>query len=60
MRELRRKGAKVLGICNAVGGTIRVSDGGVYVHSGPEIAVASTKAFTSRHGLSLCNFNGAH
>ena len=49
MRELQRKGARVLGICNVVGSTIpRESDGGVYIHSGPEIAVASTKAFTSQ------------
>lgn len=49
MREIRRKGGTVLGICNVVGSTIaRESDGGVYVHSGPEIAVASTKAFTSQ------------
>jgi len=49
MRELHRKGATVLGICNVVGSTIaRESDGGVYIHSGPEIAVASTKAFTSQ------------
>ncbi len=49
MRELKRKGARVLGICNVVGSTIpRESDGGVYIHSGPEIAVASTKAFTSQ------------
>jgi glucosamine--fructose-6-phosphate aminotransferase (isomerizing) len=49
MREVQRKGATVLGICNVVGSTIaRESDGGVYVHSGPEIAVASTKAFTSQ------------
>ena len=49
MREIQRKGATVLGICNVVGATIpRESDGGVYVHSGPEIAVASTKAFTSQ------------
>ncbi len=49
MRELQRKGAKVLGICNVVGSTIaRETDGGVYIHSGPEIAVASTKAFTSQ------------
>jgi glucosamine--fructose-6-phosphate aminotransferase (isomerizing) len=49
MRELQRKGATVLGVCNAVGATIpRESDGGVYIHSGPEIAVASTKAFTSQ------------
>jgi glucosamine--fructose-6-phosphate aminotransferase (isomerizing) len=49
MRELQRKGATVLGICNVVGSTIaRETDGGVYIHSGPEIAVASTKAFTSQ------------
>jgi glutamine---fructose-6-phosphate transaminase (isomerizing) len=49
MREIQRKGANVLGIYNVVGSTIaRESDGGVYVHSGPEIAVASTKAFTSQ------------
>ena len=49
MRELQRKGARVLGICNVVGSTIaRESNGGVYLHSGPEIAVASTKAFTSQ------------
>ncbi len=49
MRELKRKGATVLGVCNVVGSTIaRETDGGVYIHSGPEIAVASTKAFTSQ------------
>lgn len=49
MREIQNKGGKVLGICNTVGSTIaRESDGGVYVHAGPEIAVASTKAFTSQ------------
>ena len=49
MRELQRKGATVLGIVNVVGSTVaRESDGGVYIHSGPEIAVASTKAFTSQ------------
>ncbi len=49
IRELKRKGARVLGICNVVGSTIaRETDGGVYIHSGPEIAVASTKAFTSQ------------
>jgi len=49
MRELQRKGATVMGICNVVGSSIpRESDGGVYIHSGPEIAVASTKAFTSQ------------
>ena len=49
MREAKRKGARVLGICNVVGSTIaRESDGGVYIHAGPEIGVASTKAFTSQ------------
>ncbi|MDA8411012.1 MAG: glutamine--fructose-6-phosphate transaminase (isomerizing) [Treponema sp.] len=49
MREIQRKGGTVLGVCNVVGSTIaRESEGGVYVHSGPEIAVASTKAFTSQ------------
>ena len=49
MRELQRKGATVLGVVNVVGSTIaRESDGGTYIHSGPEIAVASTKAFTSQ------------
>jgi glutamine---fructose-6-phosphate transaminase (isomerizing) len=49
MREAKRRGARVLGICNVVGSTIaRESDGGVYIHAGPEIGVASTKAFTSQ------------
>jgi glucosamine--fructose-6-phosphate aminotransferase (isomerizing) len=49
MREAQRKGAKALGIVNVVGSTIaRESDGGVYIHAGPEIGVASTKAFTSQ------------
>ncbi|NLF39789.1 glutamine--fructose-6-phosphate transaminase (isomerizing), partial [bacterium] len=49
VREARRKGATVMGICNVVGSTIaRECDGGVYVHAGPEIGVASTKAFTSQ------------
>jgi glucosamine--fructose-6-phosphate aminotransferase (isomerizing) len=49
MREARRHGARVLGITNVVGSTIaRESDGGVYIHAGPEIGVASTKAFTSQ------------
>src|SRR6185503_14467209 len=42
-------GTIVLGVCNVVGSTIaRESDGGVYIHAGPEIGVASTKAFTSQ------------
>jgi glucosamine--fructose-6-phosphate aminotransferase (isomerizing) len=49
MREAKRKGSVVLGVCNVVGSTIaRESDGGVYIHAGPEIGVASTKAFTSQ------------
>ncbi len=49
MREAKRKGATVLGICNVVGSTIaRETDAGVYIHAGPEIGVASTKAFTSQ------------
>jgi glucosamine--fructose-6-phosphate aminotransferase (isomerizing) len=49
MREARRRGARVLGVVNVVGSTIaRESDGGVYIHAGPEIGVASTKAFTSQ------------
>lgn len=48
-REARQKGATVLGIVNVVGSSIaRESHGGVYVHAGPEIGVASTKAFTSQ------------
>jgi glucosamine--fructose-6-phosphate aminotransferase (isomerizing) len=49
LREAQQKGATVLAICNGVGSTIaRTSDGGVYLHAGPEIGVASTKAFTSQ------------
>ena len=49
LREAKKKGATVLGICNVVGSTIaRETDGGVYIHAGPEIGVASTKAFTSQ------------
>lgn len=49
LREAQRKGFRVLGITNGVGSTIaRESDGGVYQHAGPEIGVASTKAFTSQ------------
>jgi len=44
-----RKGATILGICNVVGSSIaRITDGGSYTHAGPEIGVASTKAFTSQ------------
>jgi glucosamine--fructose-6-phosphate aminotransferase (isomerizing) len=49
LREAKSKGALVLGICNVVGSTIaRESMSGVYIHAGPEIGVASTKAFTAQ------------
>ncbi|WP_030908416.1 glutamine--fructose-6-phosphate transaminase (isomerizing) [Streptosporangium amethystogenes] len=48
VQELKRKGGRVLGIVNTVGSAIaRECDGGVYLHAGPEVSVASTKAFTS-------------
>jgi glucosamine--fructose-6-phosphate aminotransferase (isomerizing) len=47
LREARRKGALVIGICNVAGSTIaRETDAGIFTHAGPEIGVASTKAFT--------------
>lgn len=50
VREANRRGAKTMGIINVVGSTIarEVNSGGTYVHAGPEIGVASTKAFTSQ------------
>jgi len=49
LREAKHKGALCLGIVNSVGSTIaRETDAGVYIHAGPEIGVASTKAFTSQ------------
>ncbi len=49
IREAKRKGAVVLAICNVVGSSIaRESDCGIFLHAGPEIGVASTKAFTSQ------------
>src|SRR5207248_4489016 len=49
LRESKRKGHRALAICNVVGSTIaREADGGVYLHAGPEVGVASTKAFTSQ------------
>lgn len=49
VRELQRKDARVLAISNVVGSSIaRESHGGIYIHSGPEIAVASTKAFANQ------------
>jgi glucosamine--fructose-6-phosphate aminotransferase (isomerizing) len=49
VRESKRRGHPVLAICNVVGSTIaREAHGGIYLHAGPEIGVASTKAFTSQ------------
>jgi glucosamine--fructose-6-phosphate aminotransferase (isomerizing) len=49
LREAKSQGATVIGICNVVGSSIaRESDAGVFIHAGPEIGVASTKAFTSQ------------
>ncbi len=66
LREIKRRGVKTLGVVNAVGSTIaREVDGGVYVHAGPEISVASTKAFTSQvaamaiFGVQLAQAKGA-
>lgn len=66
LREMKRRGVKTLGVVNAVGSTIaREVDGGVYVHAGPEISVASTKAFTSQavamimFGVQLAQAKGA-
>jgi glucosamine--fructose-6-phosphate aminotransferase (isomerizing) len=53
LREAKRKGYRTLAINNSVGSTIaREADGGIYQHAGPEVGVASTKAFTSQ--LMLC------
>ena len=49
LREAKRRGARTLGLVNVVGSSIaREVDGGIYLHAGPEIGVASTKAFTSQ------------
>jgi glucosamine--fructose-6-phosphate aminotransferase (isomerizing) len=49
LREAKEKGALALGVVNVVGSTIaREVDGGIYIHAGPEIGVASTKAFTNQ------------
>ncbi len=49
LKEAKKKGALCLGVCNVVGSSIaRESHAGVYIHAGPEIGVASTKAFTSQ------------
>ncbi len=66
LREIKQRGVRTLGIINAVGSTIaREVDGGIYVHAGPEISVASTKAFTSQvsamimFGLQVAQAKGA-
>lgn len=58
LREAKRKGMKVLGIVNNVASTIaRETDGGIYIHAGPEIGVAATKSFTSQVAvLTLLSF----
>jgi glucosamine--fructose-6-phosphate aminotransferase (isomerizing) len=49
MRKVQESGVRVLSICNVVGSSIaREADGGIYTHAGPEIGVASTKAFTAQ------------
>jgi len=54
VREAKRKGAFVRGIVNVVGSTIaRETDGGTYIHAGPELAVASTKAYTNMIAIML-------
>ena len=67
LNELKRRGVKCLGVVNAVGSTIaRAVDGGVYLHVGAEISVASTKAFTSQvaaltiFGIMLANAKGTN
>lgn len=48
VQEIRRKGGRVVGLINVVGSTVaRECDGGIYLHAGPEVAVASTKALTN-------------
>ncbi|MEE8317802.1 MAG: glutamine--fructose-6-phosphate transaminase (isomerizing) [Candidatus Omnitrophota bacterium] len=52
VKEARRKGATILSICNVVGSSlVRVSDGVLYTYAGPEISVASTKAYTAQLGM---------
>ena len=49
LREMKRKGHHTLAVCNVIGSSIaQEADGGIYLHAGPEIGVASTKAFTSQ------------
>ncbi len=66
LREIKSQGVKTIGIVNAIGSTIaREVDGGTYVHVGPEVSVASTKAFTSQaiamimFGITIAEAKGA-
>jgi len=57
LREAKRRGYHCLGICNHVGSSIaRESDGGVYMHAGPEVGVAATKSFISQ--VTICSLLG--
>lgn len=67
LREIKKQGIKTIGIVNAIGSTIaREVDGGTYIHVGPEISVASTKAFTSQviamtmFGLTIAEAKGVN
>lgn len=67
LREIKGQGIKTIGIVNSIGSTIaREVDGGTYVHAGPEISVASTKAFTSQvtallmFGLTIAEAKGVN
>lgn len=67
LRSLKNRGVKAIGIVNSIGSTIaRETDGGTYIHVGPEISVASTKAFTSQaaaiimFGLTIAEAKGVN
>ncbi|MBR3320113.1 glutamine--fructose-6-phosphate transaminase (isomerizing) [Candidatus Saccharibacteria bacterium] len=67
LRELKARGVRTIGVINAIGSTIaREVDGGTYIHAGPEISVASTKAFTSQaiamimFGLTIAEAKGVN
>lgn len=67
LREIKKQGVKTIGVVNVIGSTIaREVDGGTYVHVGPEISVASTKAFTSQamtmvmFGLTIAEAKGVN
>src|SRR5690606_5055262 len=62
IEDAKERGAIIFGICNVVGSSIpRISHEGVYTHAGPEIGVASTKAFTAQLAvLTLIALKSAH